>query len=96
MPNFVNPFEGNNLGKKIDDEELARSLRFSIAGESEAIQLYQQISEATDNNKAKKVLLSIADEEKVHIGELMSLLFLIDRKEKIFYDQGFKEVSGKK
>lgn len=94
MPSFGNPFEGNNLNrdKKLSKEEMARSLRFVIAAEYEAIQLYQQLAEASDNFLFKKVMLDIANEEKIHAGEFLRVLLEIDDKEKDFYDKGFNEV----
>jgi len=40
-----------------------------IADEYEAIQLYQQTAESTDDELAKEILLDIANEEKKHAGE---------------------------
>ena len=53
----------------LTDEELIRSIRFMVAAEYEAIQLYMQLAESTDNELAKDVLIDIADEERVHAGE---------------------------
>jgi rubrerythrin len=53
----------------------------SIAGELEAIFLYDAHVLATDDPVAKKVLADIRDEEKAHVGELMSLLRYLDPNE---------------
>ncbi len=45
-----------------------------IAAEYEAIQLYMQLAESTDNELAIEVLKDIADEERVHAGEFLRLL----------------------
>jgi rubrerythrin len=63
-----------------------------IAAEYEAIQLYQQTAESTDDALAKKVLLDVADEEKEHAGEFLRLLRELDPDEKKFYDEGGEEV----
>lgn len=42
---------------------------FMVAAEYEAIQLYMQLAESTDNKLAVEVLKDIADEERVHAGE---------------------------
>ena len=47
-----------------------------VAGEYEAIQMYMQLAESTDNKLAVEVLKEIADEELVHAGEFLRL----DRK----------------
>ena len=44
--------------------ELVRAIRFMIAAEYEAIQLYTQLAESTDNKLAQEVLLDITNEEK--------------------------------
>ena len=39
MPNFANPFQGN-VNRKLTKEELIQAVRLDIAGELEAIYLY--------------------------------------------------------
>jgi len=92
MPEFGSPFSGLAKKKKITHEELIRAIRFMIAAEYEAIQLYMQLAESTDNELAKDVLADIADEEKVHAGEFLRLLKELSPDEQKFYDEGAKEV----
>ena len=92
MPEFGSPYSILSLDRKITKEELIRAIRFFISAEYEAIQLYMEIAEATDNEIAKRVLIDIANEEKVHAGEFLRLLFEIDENEKNFYKMGEKEV----
>jgi rubrerythrin len=92
MPDFGHPFSGLAHGKKLSHEELVRAIRFMISAEYEAIQLYMQLAESCDNPLAIEVLKDIADEEKVHAGEFMKLLFELDPKEKEFYKEGYEEV----
>ena len=96
MPNFSNPFTGNIGNKKLSEQELFRAIRFTIAAEYEAVQLYEQIAETTDNQAAKLVLKSIAREEKVHAGELLELLCNICPDEAKAYTEGQKEVESLK
>ena len=63
-----------------------------IAAEYEAIQLYQQTAESTDNELAKEVLLDIANEEKEHAGEFLRLLRELDPEEIKLYEEGYEEV----
>jgi rubrerythrin len=58
----------------------------------EAIQLYMQLAESTDNRLAIEVLKDIADEERVHAGEFLRLLHELAPDEKKFYDEGAEEV----
>ncbi len=63
-----------------------------IAAEYEAIQLYQQTAESTDNELAREVLIDIANEEKEHAGEFLRLLSQLDPQEDEFYKNGYEEV----
>ena len=92
MPDFGNPFSGLQKEHKISDQELIRSIRFMIAAEYEAIQLYMKLAESTDNKLAQEVLKDIADEEKVHAGEFLRLLKELDPDEEKFYAEGAAEV----
>jgi len=92
MPDFGHPFSGLKKEHKISDQELIRSIRFMIAAEYEAIQLYMQLAESTDNKLAIEVLKDIADEERVHAGEFLRLLKELDPDEEKFYAEGAAEV----
>jgi rubrerythrin len=92
MPEFSSPFTVLKSDRKLTHEELVRAIRFMIAAEYEAIQLYQQTAESTDDRLAKKVLIDIADEEKEHAGEFLRLLRELDSKEEEFYKEGYEEV----
>ena len=92
MPDFGQPFSGLKKDHKISDQELIRSIRFMIAAEYEAIQLYMQLAESTDNKLAIEVLKDIADEERIHAGEFLRLLKELDPDEEKFYAEGAEEV----
>lgn len=92
MPEFGNPFSGLAKDRKLTDAELVRAIRFMISAEYEAIQLYMQLAESTDNKPAKDVLIDIADEERVHAGEFLQLLYELAPDEKKLYDEGTEEV----
>ena len=63
-----------------------------VAAEYEAIQLYMQLAESTDNALAVEVLKDIADEERVHAGEFLRLLRELASDEEKFYQKGAEEV----
>ena len=92
MPEFGSPFSGLSKDQKLTKEELVRAIRFMVAAEYEAIQLYMQLAESTDNKLAIEVLKDIADEERVHAGEFLRLLHELAPDEKDFYAEGAKEV----
>ena len=92
MPQFGSPFSGLANNRKLTGEELVRAIRFTVASEYEATQLYMQLAESTDNKLAVKVLKSVADEERVHVGEFLRLLDELAPDEEKFYAKGAKEV----
>ena len=92
MPEFCNPFTVMKSDRKLTREELVRTIRFMIAAEYEAIQLYQQTAESTDDELAKEVLIDIANEEKEHAGEFLRLLRELDADEENFYKEGYEAV----
>jgi rubrerythrin len=91
MPNFANPFTAN-VERKMTQQELIQAIRLDIAGELEAIYLYDAHYMATDDLKAKAVLADIRDEEKIHMGELITLLRELNPKEAEQLLKGQKEV----
>ncbi len=92
MPTFGSPFSGLAKDRKLTDAELIRAIRFMVAAEYEATQLYMQLAESTDNKLAIEVLKDIADEELVHVGEFLRLLYELAPDEKELYAEGAKEV----
>lgn len=94
MPGFGNPFSVLKHDRLLTHEELVRAIRFMIAAEYEATQLYEQLAELTDEVLAQNVLRDIANEEKVHAGEFLRLLKELQPDEEGFYQQGAQEVEG--
>lgn len=92
MPEFANPFSGLANDRKLTQEELIRAVRYMVAAEYEAVQLYMQLAESTDNDLAKTVLADIADEERVHAGEFLRLLKELAPEEEELYQEGYDEV----
>ena len=87
-----------DAAKKLNDRETARVLRQAICAEHDAVHLYEQMVDNVDDEKFKKAIQSIADEEKVHIGELCQLLSEYDPDHKKFLSEGMdemKEIIGK-
>ena len=94
MPSFGHPFCVLANDRKLTGAELIRAIRFMIAAEYEAVQLYMQLAESTDNKLAQEILKNIADEERVHAGEFLRLLKELDPSEERFYAEGTEEVEG--
>ncbi|MBN2074955.1 MAG: rubrerythrin [Dehalococcoidales bacterium] len=92
MPDFGSPFSGMVNDRKLTKEELIRAIRFLVAAEYEAVQMYMQLAESTDDKLAIAVLKDIADEERVHAGEFLRLLKELAPDEEGFYAEGAEEV----
>ncbi|MDD1737004.1 MAG: rubrerythrin [Methanothrix sp.] len=92
MPEFANPFSGLANDRKLTQEELIRAVRYMVAAEYEAVQLYMQLAESTESELAKIVLADIANEERVHAGEFLRLLKELAPEEEEFYQEGYEEV----
>ena len=94
MPDFGAPFSGLASERKLTNEELVRAIRFLVAAEYEAAQMYMQLAESTDNKFARAVLKDITDEELVHAGEFLKLLHHLAPEEAKLYEKGAKEVDA--
>jgi rubrerythrin len=92
MPEFVNPFTGVVPGRKMTDSELVRALRLNLAAEQEAVHEYMSHADATDNELARKVLIDIANEERVHAGEFQRLICILAKDEEALLAKGAAEV----
>lgn len=65
------PTKELNVDSVTRDKEI---LRFAIIAEYDAVNLYEQLAAVATDVRVKKVLLEVAYEEKVHIGEFEALL----------------------
>ena len=64
MPDFNTIKNVYSPERKLSSTEILRAIKFSIAAEYEAIQLYQQIMENTNNKNVIKALAEISEDEK--------------------------------
>lgn len=87
---FIQMSEVSNMpsGKRKD----MSILRLALIAEFDAASLYERMANEASDKNIKKVLLDIANEEKVHIGEFESLLEDIDPDHEKNEDEGEKEV----
>ena len=83
------PINLDKVGESDLDKEI---LRAAIIAELDAINLYEQLASMTKNEKIKKVLMDIADEEKTHFGEFQTLLLMLDKKQVEELKKGEEEV----
>lgn len=95
----VNEVEFTNLDSVLSSdapmslEDLVAAVKLSMSAEFDATELYKKIAQATDNEMAKKVMQSIADEESVHAGEFRKLIATLQPGEEKLEDKGEKEAA---
>ncbi len=89
---FSNPF-GTMVPRKMNAAELARAIMQDIAAELDAIAVYQAHIDATDDERAKKVLAHARDDEKEHVGEFLALLEIFDPKLADYIKKGKVEIA---
>ncbi|MHB9155824.1 MAG: ferritin family protein [Endomicrobiales bacterium] len=92
MPEFGTALSGLNSGRKLTRNELVRAVRFMVAAEYEAVQLYMQVADSTDDPLAREVFKEVSDEELVHAGEFLRLLKELEPAEEGKYQEGCREV----
>ena len=93
MPSFADPFYGNVPPGKLTLGELIRAMRLNLAAEEEATAQYMAHADATDNPLARKVLIDIANEERVHVGEFAELINMLTQyEERAWTENGADEV----
>ena len=80
--------------RKMDQNELARAIRDDIADEIEAINIYQSHHDATDDERARKVLGHVIQEEREHLAEFLELLKLLDAGQVAALREAPTEVEG--
>ena len=81
-----------NLAKVKQADLDKEILRAAIIAELDAINLYDQLANMTDNAKLKAVLLDVAKEEKTHVGEFQEMLLRLDSEQKDELAHGKEEV----
>jgi rubrerythrin len=81
-PGFTSAHNTRSFDKKLTASEFVRAIRFSVAAEYEAIQIYEQIMEAIDDEQAKAVINDIINEERLHAGQFLDILYRFAPDEK--------------
>ncbi len=79
------PIKIENIEKK-----LLEILRVAMIAKLDAINLYEQLAAATDDENLRKVLLEVAREEKTHFGEFQALLLEEDEEQTEELEKGKK------
>ena len=83
------PINLDRIKKEDLDKEISRS---AIIAELDAINLYEQMADMTQDINVKKLLLDVAREEKTHVGEFQTLLLRKDPQQRKEMEEGEKEI----
>ena len=70
---------------------LAQQTRLDIIGELDAIIQYEKHIASSSDPIYKNTLPDIENEEKVHVGQLFGLLFMLDPTSKEQFEKGLNE-----
>ena len=81
-----------DLGKVKEEEIEKEVLRLAIIAELDAINLYEQMAAMVKDEKIRAVLEDVANEEKTHVGEFLTLLLKLDEKQVEEIERGKEEV----
>lgn len=76
---------------KYDKFRLAIAIREKINEENDAINSYLSLVPHIVDNNIRSIIEDIANEEKVHVGELQSILYNLDPNELTKEKEGRKE-----
>ena len=70
---------------------MAQNTRLDIIGELDAIIQYEAHLNSSADPVYRNTLQDIVNEEKVHVGQLFGLLFMLDPASKDFFEKGLNE-----
>ena len=80
-----------SYNEKYDKKRLAIAIRQKINEENDAINSYLSLVPHIVDNNIRSIIEDIANEEKVHVGELQSILYNLDPDELKKEKEGRKE-----
>ncbi len=83
------PIKLDRIKREDLDKEI---LRAAMIAELDAINLYEEMGNMTQDKHLRKILLDVAREEKTHLGEFQALLLKKDLQQKQELEEGEKEV----
>ena len=93
MRRFFNILQDQNLSDA--DFVTIQNARLDLIGELEAIDGYSIHLRQANKLSAQVTIRDILEEEQVHVGELMALLFKLDPEFKKNFDKGVEEFNNR-
>ena len=88
---FVNLMDIQKITQPQRDLQM---LRLAITAELDAVNLYESMARMTTNRDLRDVLLDVAREEKVHVGEFEELLEDFDEDFEDAREEGEEEIEN--
>lgn len=82
-----------SYNEKYDKKRFAIAIREKINEENDAINSYLSLTFHIDDPEIKRIIEDIANEEKVHVGELQEILYNLDPNELMKEKEGRRENS---
>ena len=94
---FNNNFQNNQrtVASDINEFETLQNARRDLIGELDAIIQYDDHLHNTNIEVAKATWENIRNEELMHVGELLGLLFYLAPYQKQYVEQGLKEFNDR-
>ena len=80
-----------SMYEKYDSKKMAIEIRAKINEENDAINSYLSLLPQITDPEIYRIIQDIANEEKVHVGELQSILYNLDPNELTKEKEGRKE-----
>lgn len=81
----------DNSNNKGNSFLTVQNARLDLVGELEAIVQYENHLSETNDESARKAITDIVKEEKLHVGQLMGLIFKLDPESKEQFYKGLEE-----
>lgn len=89
MRNIFNILDNSN--NRSGEFIALQNARIDLIGELEAIVQYESHLMQTANASANNTIKHIVQEEKMHVGELMALIFSLDKQSEEEFFRGVKD-----
>lgn len=86
---FFNVLDNSN--NRSNNFTTLQNARIDVVGELEAIIQYENHLTQTNDDSAKRAISDIVKEEKLHVGQLMGLIFKLDPEGKEQFFKGLEE-----
>lgn len=78
MSEFSIPYSKKESNKSFNKNDIQTTIRFAIAAKYESVQIYEEVSQALNDETASKLICEVITEEKKHIETFIKILELLN------------------